>query len=127
MVRDFTYIDDIVEGIIRVIDHPPKGNKKWSGLKPDPSSSVSPYKIYNIGNNNPVKLMDFIAAIEEKLNKTAIKNMMPIQAGDVPATFADVKNLVKDLNYRPNTSIEEGISNFVDWYVDYYRINVTGL
>lgn len=120
MVRDFTYIDDIVEGIIRVIDHPPKGSKQWTGLQPDPSSSVAPYKIYNIGNNNPVKLMDFIAAIEEKLNKTAIKNMMPIQAGDVPATFADVEDLVKDLNYKPNTSVKQGISNFVDWYLDYY-------
>ncbi len=124
MIRDFTYIDDIVEGIIRVIDNPPKGNNKWSGQQPDPSSSVAPYKIYNIGNNNPVKLLDFIAAIEDKLGKTAIKNMMPIQAGDVPATFADVDDLVKDLNYKPNTTIKQGISNFIDWYLDYFEISL---
>ena len=124
MVRDFTYIDDIVEGIIRVIDHPPKGNSQWSGLKPEPSSSIAPYKIYNIGNNNPVKLMDFIAAIEEKLNKTAIKNMMPIQAGDVPATFADVEDLVKDLNYKPSTTIKKGIAEFLDWYLEYFDVNL---
>lgn len=127
MIRDFTYIDDIVEGIIRVIDNPPDGDSNWTGLNPDPSSSVAPYKIYNIGNNSPVKLMDFIAAIEKKLNKTAVKNMMQIQAGDVPATFADVENLVKDLNYKPNTSIEEGINNFVNWYVDYYNYDVNAV
>lgn len=122
MVRDFTYIDDIVEGIIRVIDNQPKSNPKWTGLKPDPSSSVAPYKIYNIGNNSPVKLMDFISAIEKKLNKKAEKNMMPLQAGDVPATYAEVDDLVKDLNYKPNTTIEQGINNFIDWYIDYYNI-----
>ncbi|MCF6241139.1 MAG: NAD-dependent epimerase [Bacteroidales bacterium] len=123
MIRDFTYIDDIVEGIVRVIKNPPKGNPQWSGKQPEPSSSIAPYKIYNIGNNNPVKLMDFIAAIEKKLGKTAKKNMMPIQQGDVPATFADVDDLVKDMGYKPNTPIEEGIDNFIEWYLDYYNIS----
>ncbi len=121
MVRDFTYIDDIVEGIVRVIDHPPQGNPNWSGKKPEPSSSIAPYKIYNIGNNNPVKLMDFIAAIEQKLGKKAKKNMMPIQQGDVPATFANVDDLVKDLGYKPNTPVTKGINNFIEWYLDYYK------
>ncbi len=121
MVRDFTYIDDIVEGIVRVIDHPPQGNPNWSGKNPEPSSSIAPYKIYNIGNNNPVKLMDFIAAIEQKLGKKAKKNMMPIQQGDVPATFANVDDLVKDLGYKPNTPVTKGINNFIEWYLDYYK------
>lgn len=123
MVRDFTYIDDIVEGIVRVINNPPKGNPEWSGKNPEPSSSIAPYKVYNIGNNNPVKLMDFIAAIEQKLGKTAKKKMMPIQKGDVPATFADVDDLVKDMGYKPNTSISKGIDRFIEWYLDYYKIS----
>ncbi len=122
MIRDFTYIDDIVEGIVRVIDHPPKGNEKWSGMAPEPSSSKAPYKIYNIGNNNPVKLMDFITAIEKKLGKTAQKNLLPMQLGDVPATYADVSDLANDLNYKPNTPVEKGIGKFIDWYLDYYQI-----
>ncbi len=122
MIRDFTYIDDIVEGIVRVIDHPPKGNEKWSGMAPEPSSSKAPYKIYNIGNNNPVKLMDFITAIEKKLGKTAKKNLLPMQLGDVPATYADVSDLANDLNYKPNTPVEKGIGKFIDWYLDYYQI-----
>jgi UDP-glucuronate 4-epimerase len=124
MSRDFTYIDDIVEGIVRVIDNPPKENKNWSGQHPEPSSSKAPYKIYNIGNNNPVKLMDFIKAIEQKLGKTAKKNMMPIQQGDVPATYADVDDLIKDMNYKPNTSIIKGIDNFIEWYLDYYNVSL---
>jgi len=124
MQRDFTYIDDIVEGIIRVTDNPPKGNEKWDGMNPDPSSSPAPYKIYNIGNNNPVKLMDFIEALEKKIGKVAKKNMLPIQAGDVPSTYADVSELIQDLGYKPQTSIEEGISAFVDWYVDFFKVNL---
>ena len=120
MIRDFTYIDNIVEGIVRVIDNPPKGNTNWSGMQPEASSSIAPYKIYNIGNNNPVKLMDFIAAIENKLGKKAKKNMLPIQAGDVPATYADVDDLINDLNYKPNTPVTEGINKFIEWYMDYY-------
>ncbi|MDF1875742.1 NAD-dependent epimerase [Sulfurimonas sp. SAG-AH-194-I05] len=124
MQRDFTYIDDIVEGIIRVNDNPPKGNKEWDGMNPDPSSSPAPYKIYNIGNNNPVKLMDFIEALEKKIGKKAEKNMLPIQAGDVPSTYADVSDLIADLNYKPKTTIEEGINNFVDWYVEFFKVDL---
>ena len=124
MQRDFTYIDDIVEGIIRVNDNPPKGNPSWSGKHPDPSSSKAPYKIYNIGNNNPVKLMDFIEAIEKKLGKKAKKNMLPLQPGDVPSTYADVSDLVEDLDYKPSTSIQEGINNFIDWYLDFFKVSI---
>lgn len=124
MQRDFTYIDDIVEGVIRVNDHPPKGNPDWNGKTPDPSSSKAPYKIYNIGNNNPVKLMDFIEALEKKLGKKAKKNMLPIQPGDVPSTYAEVNDLIADLGYKPNTSIEEGIGKFVDWYLDFFKVDI---
>ena len=121
MKRDFTYIDDIVKGIIRVIDNPPKGNPDWSGLNPDPSNSNARYKIYNIGNNSPVKLMDFIEAIEEALGKKAKKNMMPLQQGDVPASHADVSNLLEDMDYKPNTPIKKGINSFIEWYKDFYN------
>jgi len=117
MLRDFTYIDDIVEGVIRVIDNPAKKDENWNH---EPSTSSAPYKIYNIGNNNPVKLIDFIEAIESKLGKTIEKNMMPIQAGDVPATYADVTALVEDLKYKPITPIQEGISKFIDWYLEFF-------
>ncbi len=122
MKRDFTYIDDIVEGVVRVIDNPPKGNDNWSGKNPDPSSSKAPYKIYNIGNNNPVKLMDFIEAIEKAIGKEAKKNLLPIQPGDVPATWADVSDLIEDLGYKPATPIEEGVEKFVKWYRKFYRV-----
>jgi len=118
MLRDFTYIDDIVEGVIRVIDNPP------SKLTPSHDSLTPNYKIYNIGNNNPVKLMDFIEAIENKLGKKIEKNMMPIQAGDVPATYADVSDLVEDLGYKPATPIQEGIDKFVDWYLEFFKVSV---
>ncbi len=122
MKRDFTYIDDIVEGVVRVIDNPPKGNPSWSGKNPDPGSSKAPYKIYNIGNNNPVELMEFIEAIEKALGKKAKKNMLPIQPGDVPATYADVSDLVEDLGYKPATSVQEGVNNFVKWYKEFFKI-----
>ncbi|WP_457595746.1 NAD-dependent epimerase [Hydrogenimonas sp.] len=122
MKRDFTYIDDIVEGLVRVIDHPPKGNPEWSGQHPDPGSSRAPYKIYNIGNNNPVELMDFITAIEKALGKKAKMNMLPLQPGDVPATWADVSDLVEDLGYKPDTPIEEGVARFVAWYRTFYGV-----
>ena len=122
MRRDFTYVDDIVEGVIRVIDNPPKGNPDWSGRAPDPSCSKAPYKVYNIGNSSPVKLMDFIGAIETALGKEAEKNMMPIQPGDVPATWADVSDLVDDLGYQPDTPIQEGVDRFIEWYKKFYRI-----
>src|SRR5690625_762487 len=123
MLRDFTYIDDIVESITRLLDHPAKPNPDWSGADPDPSSSNAPYKVYNIGNNSPVRLMDFIEAIENKLGKTAKKNFMDLQPGDVPETYANVEDLYRDINFRPQTSIQDGINNFVDWYLDYYEVN----
>ena len=122
MLRDFTYIDDIVEGIIRVIDNPAKKDESWNGKTGEVSSSSAPYKIYNIGNNNPVKLMDFITAIENKLGCTIKKNFLPIQAGDVPATFADVQDLIDDLDYKPETPIQEGVDKFIDWYLDFFNI-----
>ena len=121
MLRDFTYIDDIVEGVIRVIDNPAQKDSSWSGKNIRASTSSAPYKIYNIGNNNPVKLMDFITAIENKLGKTINKNMMPIQAGDVPATYANVDDLVDDLDYKPATPIQLGVDRFVDWYLDFFK------
>lgn len=120
MVRDFTYIDDIVEGVVRVIDHPPAGDPAWSGKSPNPSTSKAPYQIYNIGNNNPIELMEFIRAIEKALGKEAEKIMMPIQPGDVPATFANVQDLVDNLGYKPATPIQYGIDAFVNWYRAYY-------
>jgi UDP-glucuronate 4-epimerase len=122
MRRDFTYVADIIEGLVRVIDHPPRGNPDWSGKHPDPGSSKAPYKIYNIGNNSPVKLMDFITAIEEAIGKEAKKNLLPIQPGDVPATYADVSDLIEDLGYKPATPIREGIGKFVAWYREFYRV-----
>ncbi len=125
MQRDFTYIDDIVEGIVRVLDNPPTGNPNWSGKAPDPGTSVAPYKVYNIGNSKPVRLMDFIEAIEESLGRKAIKNFLPLQPGDVPATWADVNDLVENLDYRPNTDIKLGVKRFVEWYKEnnYFKKN----
>ncbi len=120
MQRDFTYVDDIVEGIIRVIDNPANKDDKWSGQKPNPGTSVAPYKIYNIGNSSPVKLLDFIEAIESALGKKAIKNFLPLQAGDVPATWADVDDLVENLGYKPQTTIQYGINRFIEWYKIFY-------
>jgi UDP-glucuronate 4-epimerase len=117
MVRDFTYVADIVEGVVRVMDLPAVSNPAWSGKTPDPASSKAPYRIYNIGNNNPVMLMDFIEAIEEALGKKAIKIMMPIQPGDVPGTYADTAPLVRDFGYQPQTDIREGVKKFVEWYL----------
>ena len=120
MKRDFTYVDDCVKGIVKVIDNPAKESKSFGEALDNPSTSSAPYKIYNIGNNNPVKLMDFIGAIEKKLGKTLQKNFLPLQAGDVPATYADVEDLVADFGYRPSTSVQEGIDRFVDWYLDFF-------
>jgi UDP-glucuronate 4-epimerase len=122
MLRDFTYVDDIVEGVTRIIDNPAQPNLDWSGMEPDPSTSSAPYKIYNIGNNDPVKLMDFITAIENALGKKIQKNMMPLQAGDVPATYANVDDLVQNLDYRPSTPVQKGIDNFVAWYRDFFKV-----
>ena len=120
MVRDFTYVDDIVQGIISVIDNPAERSADFD-TNPTPNTSSAPYRIYNIGNNNPVKLMDFIRAIEKKIGKTVKKNFMEIQPGDVPETYADVTDLESFFNYKPNTSIDFGISKFIDWYKDYYK------
>jgi UDP-glucuronate 4-epimerase len=122
MQRDFTYIDDIIEGVVRVIDRIPPGNNAWSGRCPDPSSSRAPYKLYNIGNNNPVKLMEFIEALEGLLGKKAQMKLLPMQPGDVPATWADVNDLADDLQYRPGTSVKEGIKQFLSWYKNFYHI-----
>lgn len=121
MRRDFTYIDDIVEGITRLIPNIPAGKSSWDGLAPDAATSFAPYHLYNIGNNKPVELMRFIEVIEEKLGKKAVKNLLPIQEGDVPETFADVDDLTRDVDFKPATSIEQGISKFIDWYIDYYK------
>jgi UDP-glucuronate 4-epimerase len=118
--RDFTYIDDIVEGVVRVLDRVPTPNPEWSGDMPDSATSTAPYRLYNIGNNQPVELMRYIEVLEACLGKEAEKNMLPLQAGDVPATYADVADLVRDVDYKPDMSIEQGIANFVDWYRDYY-------
>ncbi len=122
MTRDFTYIDDIVEAIGRILDHPAAPNPSWDGVAPDPATSRAPYRIYNIGNNNPVELMRYISVLEQCLGKTAQLDLLPMQDGDVPATFADVSRLVEDFDYKPRTSIEEGVANFVDWYREYYKV-----
>ncbi len=121
MYRDFTYIDDIVEGVKRVIEQNASPNLNWHSNYPDPATSPAPYQIYNIGNNNTVNLMDFIYEIESQLGKKAIKNYMPMQAGDVKGTSADVNDLIKNLNYKPNTSIKKGIEEFLKWYNNYYK------
>jgi UDP-glucuronate 4-epimerase len=121
MMRDFTYVDDIVECVARIIPHPTVGDAGWSGRQPDPSRSVAPYRVYNIGNNNPVRLLDFIEAIEEALGRKAQKNLLPLQPGDVPATWADVSDLVRDFAYQPATPVREGIGRFVAWYQEFYR------
>ncbi len=120
--RDFTYIDDIVEGVIRVLDHIPEPNPQWSGDNPDSATSNAPYRLYNIGNNNSVELMRYIEVLEDCLGKKAEKNMLPLQPGDVPATYANVDDLVKDVGYKPNTPVEDGIRRFVEWYKEYYKV-----
>lgn len=122
MQRDFTYIDDIVEGVCRVIDRPPVANPDWDREHPDPGTSYCPYRVYNIGNNQQVDLMRYIEVLEDCLGKKSKKNFLPMQPGDVPATFADVEDLSRDVGFRPNTPIEQGIRSFVDWYRDYYRV-----
>lgn len=122
MRRDFTYVDDVVEAILRLIDRPPQGNPAWSGADPDPASSSAPWKIYNIGNNRPEELLHVVALLEREFGRPAIKEMMPMQPGDVPATYADIDDLARDVGYRPATSIEEGISRFAEWYRAYHGI-----
>lgn len=121
MMRDFTYIDDIVEAISRLVKKPASPNKEWSGADPDPGSSYAPYKVYKIGNNSPVKLMEFVEAIENKLGKEARKNYMDLQPGDVPETYANVDDLFKDIDFKPETTIQDGVNKFVEWYLEYYK------
>jgi UDP-glucuronate 4-epimerase len=120
--RDFTYIDDIVEGVIRVLDKPANSNPNWSGDNPDPGTSTAPWRIYNIGNNSPVELLDYIRAIEDALGIMADKELLPLQPGDVPDTYADVDSLVKELNYQPSMSVKQGVKNFVEWFKEYHKI-----
>jgi len=120
--RDFTYIDDIVEGVIRTLDNIAQPNPEWTGTNPDSATSKAPYKIYNIGSNKPCELMRYIEIIEECVGKKAEMNLLPLQPGDVPATYADVDALIKDVDYKPSTSIEEGVANFVKWYRDFYKV-----
>ena len=119
--RDFTYIDDIVEGVIRILDRPAPPNPDWSSEKPDSATSSAPWRVYNIGNNNPVNLMDYISALEEALGKEAKKEFLPIQPGDVPDTYADVTDLVEQFGYKPNISVKDGIANFAKWFKEYYE------
>jgi UDP-glucuronate 4-epimerase len=121
MRRDFTYIDDIVEAITRLIDRPPQGNPAWSGADPDPASSAAPWKIYNIGNNRPEELMHVVAVLEKEFGRTAIKEMLPMQPGDVPATYADIEDLGRDIGFKPSTTIEDGIAWFSKWFREYHR------
>jgi len=122
--RDFTYIDDIVEGVVRTMDHTAQPNEDWDPANPDPGTSMAPYRIYNIGNSQPVELMSYIEAIEDCLGMKAEKNLLPLQAGDVPDTWADTSDLVADVDYQPSTPIEVGVKNFVDWYLEFYDIEL---
>ena len=120
--RDFTYIDDIVEGVIRVLDRPAQPNLHWSADNPDSGTSQAPWRIYNIGNNSPVELIEFIEAIEEVLGIKAEKELLPLQPGDVPNTYADVDDLVKEFDYMPSMSVKQGVKNFVDWFKEYHKL-----
>ena len=120
--RDFTYIDDIVEGIIRILDRPASPNSDWDSNNPDPATSSAPYRVYNIGNNNPVELMDYIEALETSLGKKAEKELLPLQPGDVPDTYADVDDLEKQFGYKPSMSVKQGVENFAKWYMEYNKL-----
>ena len=122
--RDFTYVADIVEGVIRTLDHTAEPNPDWDAANPDPGTSRAPYRIYNIGNQQPVELMRYIEVLEDCLGRKAEKNMLPLQPGDVPDTYADTKALVDDVGYQPATTVEVGVKNFVDWYLDYYKVDL---
>jgi UDP-glucuronate 4-epimerase len=125
MQRDFTYIDDIVEGVVRVLGHIPQADPAWDAASPDPAASSAPYRLYNIGNHRPVELGHFIDTLEGCLGKKAHRNMLPMQAGEVPVTCADVDDLMREVGFRPDTPIEEGLRRFVEWYRVYYRAEVS--
>ena len=122
MRRDFTYIDDVSQAVVRLIDRPPQGRPDWDGSRPDPASSAAPWKVYNIGNNRPEELMYVVSLLEQEFGRTAIKEMLPMQPGDVEATYADVAELERDIGFRPSTSIEDGIASFAKWYREYHRL-----
>ena len=122
MRRDFTYVDDVVEAIVRLIDRPPQGNSELSGDRPDPATSAAPWKIYNIGNNRSEELMHVVSLLEKEFGRTAIKEMLPMQPGDVPATYADIEDLARDVGFRPVTTIEQGIGRFAKWFREYYQV-----
>jgi UDP-glucuronate 4-epimerase len=122
MERDFTYVDDVVEGIVRVLARPAEPDGKWSGDQPDPGTSRAPYRLYNIGNDRPVELLRYIEVLEARLGRTTTRHWLPMQAGDVPATRADLSDLTEDFGYRPKISVEEGVARFVEWYRAYYRV-----
>jgi UDP-glucuronate 4-epimerase len=122
MERDFTYVDDIVEGVIRVSDRTATADPSWKGERPDPATSASPYRLYNIGNNHPERLIRLIEVLEQCLGRKAERNMLPMQPGDVPATAADVTDLARDVSFKPSTPIEVGVRRFVDWYREYYSV-----
>jgi len=122
MRRDFTYIDDVSEAIVRLMDLPPHGNPHWSGDRPDPGTSAAPWKIYNIGNNSPEELMHVVSLLESEFGRAAVKEMLPMQPGDVPATYADVDDLARDIGFKPSTTIEDGIKRFAKWYRDYHKL-----
>jgi UDP-glucuronate 4-epimerase len=122
MRRDFTYIDDVSRAIERLMDRPPQGSPNWSGDKPDPATSAAPWRIYNIGNNNPEDLLHVVSLLEKEFGRTAIKEMLPMQPGDVLATYADVDDLARDIGFKPSTTIEDGIKRFAKWYRDYHKL-----
>jgi UDP-glucuronate 4-epimerase len=122
MRRDFTYVDDVSQAIVRLMDHPPQGNPNWSGDSPDPATSAAPWKVYNIGNNHPEELMHVVALLEKQFGRTAAKEMLPMQPGDVPATYADIEDLARAIGFRPATTIENGVARFAKWYRDYHNL-----
>ena len=121
MRRDFTYIDDVAEAVVRLMDHPPQGNPQWSGATPDPATSAAPWKIYNIGNNRPQELLHLVSLLEKEFGRTAIRELLPMQPGDVPATYADIEDLARDIGFTPSTPIEDGIARFTSWFCEYHK------
>jgi UDP-glucuronate 4-epimerase len=121
MRRDFTYIDDVVQAVVRLVDKPAQGDAEWSGDAPDPARSAAPWRVYNIGNNRPVELLELVSLLEQAIGKKAVRELVPMQSGDVPATFADVDDLMRDVGFKLSTPIAEGVTRFVAWYKDYHR------